>query len=181
MPEVKLGQLFLLRRDVKQEISNLGSEINTLLHYREDQASTASEYSDTLQNLQDARNKLHLYDLLIEGQNSQKDTVTFNENKYSLNDARHYKVHLVAELSHLEMMVRHTSSYSKRVDRENEYVRANPTDPNSQVIPQMVERKYIINPDVKNLKAQVKALKQDVQLLDSLIQQADWELTVSIL
>ena len=180
MPEVKLGQLFLLRRDLKQEINNLGSEINSLIFYREDQASTKEEYSDILQSLQDARNKLHLYDFLIEGQNSQKNTLDFNGNAYSLNDARHYKVHLVAELSHLEMMMRNAAAYSKRVEREQEYVRSNPEDPNSQLIPQMIERKYIVNPDVKDLKAQVKKLKQDVQLLDSFIQQADWELTVSI-
>lgn len=180
MPEVKLGQLFLLRRDVKQEINNLGSEINSLIFYREDQPSTKEEYEEILKNLQDARNRLHVYDLLIEGQNSMVDTINFNGNKYSLNEARHYKVHLVAEVSHLEMMMRHAAAYSKRVEREQEYVRSNPEDPTSQIIPKTIERKYIVNPDVKDLKTQIKKLKQDVQLLDSLIQQADWELTVSI-
>jgi len=178
--EVKLGQLFLLRRDLKAEINSLSSEVASLIAYREDKDSTVDEYLEVNASLVYGRKKLSLYDMLIEKENSAPGAFHFDGEDLSLNNARHLKVHLLAELGHAEMLVRQAASNSKRVDRENVYELSDPTNLNSQRVPVTVEKKYVVVPDLKILKDHVKQLKDKIQLLDSQIQQADWDITVII-
>ncbi len=177
--KVTLGQLFLLRRDLKQEINNLSSEITPLIAYREDKESTKEEYYAVMLELTTKRNKLHLYDTLIEEKNAYCPC-SFKGTDYSLNDARHYKVHLTGEIGFYEALVRHAANFNKRVERESIYKTIDlPTGGQQQVIDQ-VERKYILSVELKELKKKVKELKEDVQLLDSLIQMIDWSTEVEI-
>ena len=43
-----------------------------------------------------------------------------------------------------------------------------------------VERKFIVIPEMKAIKERIRDLKQDIQLLDSSIQQVDWKVTLEI-
>ncbi len=180
MATVKLGQLFLLRRDLKNEIGNLSSDLMGYLSYREDKESCESDYLSCFSELEAAREKLHIYDRLIECENSKRVTITFKHELFSLNDARHYKVHLVANASSMEHLVRQAAQCSKRTDAETVYEPSDPSNPASTMVAKRVERKFIVVPDLKWCKAQVKSMKQDIQLLDSLIQQLDWSVEVEI-
>ena len=180
MAQVKLGQLFLLRRDLKNEISNITSDILPLVAYREDRENTESEYLSSMADLLDARTKLHLYDRLIEQANSRPNAIEFKDKSFSLNEARHYKVHLLASLTFVECVLRQAVQYNKRTEKESYQEQADPTNPTSPVIVKQVEKKFVVVPDIKLLKAQIKDLKQSVQALDSLIQGLDWIITVEI-
>ena len=177
---VKLGQLFLLRRDLKNEISSITSDMLPLVAYREDRDSTENEYLSLRADLLDARTKLHLYDRLIEQENAKTGTVRFEEHMFSLNEARHYKVHLLATMAFVECLLRQALLYNKRTEKESYQEQADPTNPTSPVIVKQVERKFVIVPDIKLLKVQIKDLKRNVQVLDSLIQGLDWLITVEI-
>jgi len=178
--QVKLGQLFLLRRDLKQEISNSTGDIMSLVSYREDKESTKDEYFSTMLNILDMRQKLHIYDRLIEQENSKLGTITFKDRFLSLNEARHYKVHLVATLAFNDSVLRHASQYNKRVEGAIEYIETPGQNGAILYIEKRVEKKYIVVPPLATLKEYTKELKQNVQLLDSLIQQLDWEIMVEI-
>ena len=180
MTTVKLGQLFLLRRDLKNEINNLSSDLMGYLSYREDKESCEDDYSSCFSELEASRAKLHVYDKLIELENSKRVTIAFKNELFSLNDARHYKVHLVANVSSMEHLIRQASQYSKRTDSETVYEPSDPLNPASTQVAKRVEKKFIVVPDLKWCKAQVKTMKQDIQLLDSLIQQLDWSVEVEI-
>jgi hypothetical protein len=171
---VKLGQLFLLRRDLKQEIGSLTSDATSLVAYREDKEDVTEEYNTVAASLHEARVLLHLYDRLIEQENAKPNTVDYKGSGFSLNEARHYKVHLVGELNYFENLVRVAVQYSKKADRENSYEPIDPNNSASQVVAKVVEKKYKVVPEIKALKDKTKDIKQNVQLLDSLIQQADW-------
>ena len=180
MTTVKLGQLFLLRRDLKQEIGSLTADATSLVAYREDKENTTEEYNMVAGYLSEARNLLHLYDKLIERENAKPNTVKYKASGFSLNEARHYKVHLLGELNYTENLVRVAVQYSKKTDRENSYEPIDPNNAASQVVAKVVEKKYKVVPDIKALKDKTKEIKQNVQLLDSLIQQADWAAEVEI-
>jgi hypothetical protein len=177
---VKLGQLFLLRRDLKQEIGSLTSDAISLVAYREDKENVTEEYNAVDSSLHEARVLLHVYDRLIEQENAKPNTVAYKGSGFSLNEARHYKVHLVGELNYFENLVRVAVQYSKKADRENSYEPIDPNNAASQVVAKIVEKKYKVVPEIKALKDKTKDIKQNVQLLDSLIQQADWAAEVVI-
>ena len=177
---VKLGQLFLLRRDLKQEIGSLTSDATLLVAYREDKEDVTEEYKTVASSLHESRVLLHLYDMLIEQQNSEPNTVDYKGSGFSLNEARHYKVHLLGELNYFENLVRVAVQYSKKADREQVYEPIDASNAASQVVAKVVEKKYKVVPEIKALKDKTKEIKQNVQLLDSLIQQADWAAEVEI-
>jgi len=177
--KVKLGQLFLLRRDLKNEINQFNAETTSLVAYREDKDSTETEYTEAMDNYIKSREKLQAYDLAVERANSISGTITFNDKMYSLNEARHMKVHIAAELGFYENLVRHAASYGKRVEREIEYVDVE-TANGTQKMPKQVDKKFVVVPVLKDLKLKVKELQKDVQLLDSSIQAADWGTEVEI-
>ena len=177
--KIKLGQLFLLRRDLKTEVGALNSETTSLIAYREDKDSTKEDYFETMENYTKARTKLHEYDLAIEKANAASETIDFKDKKYSLNEARHLKVHVVAELGFYENLVRHAASFGKRVERENVYEQVETANGTVQAMKQY-DRKFVVIPELKELKLKVKELQKDVQLLDSAIQNADWNTEVEI-
>jgi hypothetical protein len=177
---VKLGQLFLLRRDLKQEIGSLTADATSLIAYREDKEDVSGEYLAVASALSEARNLLHLYDRLIEQENAKPNTVAYKGSGFSLNEARHYKVHLLGELNYTENLVRVAVQYSKKADREQIYEPIDVNNSASQVVAKVVEKKYKVVTDIKLLKDKTKEIKQNVQLLDSLIQQADWLAEVEI-
>ena len=79
---VKLGQLFLLRRDLKQEIGSLTSDATSLVAYREDKEDVTEEYKTVASSLHESRTLLHLYDRLIEQQNSKPNTVDYKGSSF---------------------------------------------------------------------------------------------------
>ena len=187
MQQVKLGELFLLRRNIKKEIDDLGSEVTSLVAYREDRGTKGpndeiterDEFYAQLLALSQARKKLHQYDMKIESANSEKNTVNFKEFGYSLNEARHLKVHLQADLTFNETLLLHAISFSKRTERDTVYEDVVLTT-GTQPMAKQVERKFIVIPEMKAIKERIRDLKQDIQLLDSSIQQVDWKVTLEI-
>ena len=128
--------------------------------------------------LETARLKLHGYDLAIESANSTEDTITFKDQKWSLNEARHLKVHIQAELSGVQNLVTRLSRQPKSVKENTWEIMEGPNGPVQ--VQKQVEHKYVVIPDPVAEKARMKGLQLDIQILDSLIQQADWSTTVVV-
>ena len=175
---LELGRLFLLRRDLKTEISTLYTELMALMVHRDDEESTREEYERVNKELSAARAKLLSYDTAIEAANSVSGTISFKDKFWSLNAARHLKVHIQAELSGLQNIVTRLSRQPKSV-KENVWEQMD-TPNGVQMGQKTVEHKFIVIPDLKAEKAKMKELTADIQLLDSLIQQADWSTTVAV-
>jgi hypothetical protein len=87
--------------------------------------------------------------------------------------ARHLKTHLGGAHGSIENQVHHLEMYSKRQEQETVY-------DTSLTPPAMRPKKfgYKIVADLKGLKEKAMTLKKQIRLLDSLIQKADWTITV---
>lgn len=172
---VSLGQLFLLRRDLKKEIEELDCVLPYLAFYREDKPKPEEDFEEKFQELSTMRSLLLSYDNKIEKANSAQGTVAFKDTQMSLNDARHLKTHLTGIYGSLSNLIARIDGQSKREERETEYDMT--TTPPLQ---KLVMKKYLIIPDLKKLKSECKSIKTDIQLLDSAIQKCDWETMLSI-
>ena len=170
---ISLGQLFLLRKELKNEVAELSSSIISSAYYREDQEQPEEAYDTLLSELEAKRKALFYLDSKIATANSLPNTVTFKDISMSLNDARRTKLQLGESLSFYENQIRHIDIFSKRQENDMIY------DVN-MVPPQMrqVKYKFKVVANLKELKATAVALKKDIGLLDSLIQKADWSITV---
>ena len=170
-----LGQLFLLRRDIKTEISQLESELNGLACWREDAESLEQKFTEIYNELMDKRKVLDKYDTAILTLNNKEKVITFENEEMSLTHARTLKVKMEGRLGFLNSLVTRTLSQERRKDQELVWDRT--------VTPPVQEYKkigYVIHPAIPTLKQVVKAYKQQIGLLDSLIQSADWQLTIEL-
>jgi hypothetical protein len=171
--QISLGQLFLLRRNVKNEIGELEHQLTPLGFHREDQEAPVESYNEVFSTLEQKRDYLLKIDTLINEANSLSRTVEFNGERYSLNMARHIKTHLAGAQGSIENQIRHLEIYVKRQEQEMFF-------DTSLTPPAMRPKKfgYKILADLPRLKADSLKLKKDVRLLDSLIQKADWTIMV---
>ena len=106
MSNITLGQLFLLRRDLKNELSEKEQNLRALALHREDQPAPEESYTKAYEELSNLRKTLFRYDSLIEQCNSLEGQVEFQEQKMSLHMARHLKVHLNGEAASIEQQIR---------------------------------------------------------------------------
>lgn len=175
MSQVSLGQVFLLRRDLKNEIAEKTQSIRMLAFRRTDQPLPDESYTEQYALIKTMRDQLFAYDALIESCNSLPGSVEFNGNKYSLHAARHLKVHLNGAFLAINQQIRGIEPYVNRKDTETIF-------DNTLATPAMRPEKfgYEILADLKSMKEDEAKLRKDVKLLDSLIQKADWTIMVEV-
>lgn len=173
MSQISLGQLFLLRRDLKTEINEKEMTLRMLAFHREDQPAPDESYQEQFKALQEMRDRLFGYDMLIESCNSLPDSVEFDGRKLSLHMARHLKVHLNGTCGSVENQIRQIEPMVKRQEQDMIYDQ-------TVVPPAMRPQKfsYKILADLKSMKEEAQKLRKNVRLLDSLIQKADWSIMV---
>lgn len=173
MAQISLGQIFIMRRDLKNEIVEIDSMITNLAYYREDRIPPEEDYNIVFDTLTHKRDQLLNLDMVIEKANSMPDTITFKDNKMTLNMARHTKVHFNAVLIFLMNQARLIEPQTRREDKETEtdYTLNPPTN-------KIVKYKYTVKADIKGIKEQIKEVQNSVRQLDALIQAEDWSLMV---
>ena len=173
MSNITLGQLFLLRRDLKNELSEKEQNLRALALHREDQPAPEESYTKAYEELSNLRKTLFRYDSLIEQCNSLEGQVEFQEQKMSLHMARHLKVHLNGEAASIEQQIRWIEPSVKR--QEQDMIFDEKLTP-----PAMRPQKfgYKILADLKSMKEEAQTLRKNVRLLDALIQKADWSILV---
>lgn len=173
MAQMSLGQIFITRRDLKQEIMELDHMIASLAFYREDKEKPSEDYNEIFNKLTKKRSQLLDIDMIIEKCNSMPETLEFKNQKMSLNMARHTKTHLTAGLGFLVNQVRMIEPQLRREEKEVEtdWSTNPPTNVNRKF-------KYTVVADVPGMKEQIKEMQKSISELDSLIQQTDWSLLV---
>ena len=173
MAQISLGQIFLVRRELKHEIMELDSKVASLAFHREDKEKPTEDYNEVFNTLTRKRSQLVDLDMIIEKCNSMPDTITFKDQKMTLNMARHLKTHLSASLCFLSNQVRCIEPILRREDKENE------TDWSMNPPMNLTKKyKYVVIADVPGLKEQMKEVQKSISELDGLIQQTDWSLMV---
>lgn len=172
---VSLGQLFLLRRELKQEMGQLESGLGSLYAYREDKAIPDEDFNVLFSSLMRKKNLLYSYDVAVNSANSQPNTVVFNNVSLSLSEARIKKMHMVNDLNCLTNHARMASHYQNKVESE-------PIWDTSVTPPVMRPQKYsyIMVASVTSLKQDAAKLTKQISQLDALIQKADWTLEIEI-
>ena len=173
MAQISPGQIFIVRRDLKQEIAEMDRKIAEYAYHREDKEKPAEDYNNVFNALTKKRSQLLDIDMIIEKCNSMPETLEFKGAKMSLNMARHTKTHLMAGLGFLVNQVRMIEPQLRREDKEVEtdWSTNPPTNLNRKF-------KYVVIADVPGMKEQIKEMQKSISELDSLIQQTDWRLLV---
>lgn len=173
--KVSLGQLFLLRRELKTEIGQLEHSLAPLMAYREDKSAPDEDFNTVFASLSKKKERMYWYDLAVNEANNVPDTVLFNSISLSLSQARIKKMHISNELSSMDNHVRLATSYKNREETESVW--------DKELVPQGLRQckfKYVLVADLVGLKNMQTILNKQVGDLDSLIQKADWTLEVEI-
>ena len=108
MSKVTLGQLFLMRRELKASINELESSLGELYVYREDQQEppVTERFDVVFKQILDKTAKLTTYDLWVNQANNIPDTIDFEGEVFSLAEARLVKLGLMSHLQRLQHHIR---------------------------------------------------------------------------
>lgn len=173
--KVSLGQLFLLRRELKNEIGTLEASLGPLMAYREDKAAPEEDFSTVFASLTQKKELLYRYDLAVNEANNVPNTVIFNNISLSLSQARIKKMFVSNELNTMSHHVRTATMYKGREETENVW--------DELLVPQGLRQKkfkFVLMANLSSLKSMFETLTKQASTLDSLIQKADWTLEVDI-